>query len=218
MRARRNRSGGLPVASTLELTPMEVQRGAKASTDWHWGVGPSKVLDVKDPQIPAVMLIECGRLIRLHVRVPQDGKVHPRRVRDAMIEFSKQVSRDAHLAYDPDHPDERLYILLPESARRVLKQRFWDENRASAVNLNQLALAIGGRHGKRADYPSVLVKPVGILTAVVYYTNKKGDGPSYYIHKIAELSSLFPALAIDQRGRLWIAGGNTTAPTPGITD
>ena len=70
------------------------------------------------------------------------------------------------------------------------------------------------RHG----YPDVMVKPLGAVTAVVYQTHKKGDGPSYYIHQMAEISGKFPFLGVDNRGRLWLAGGNYTSPNPGITD
>ena len=62
------------------------------------------------------------------------------------------------------------------------------------------------------------VKPVGVLTALVYFTHKQGDGPSYYIHQMGELSHHLPILAFDRHGRPWLAGGNYTCPTPGITD
>jgi hypothetical protein len=67
------------------------------------------------------------------------------------------------------------------------------------------------------------VKPIGILTGLVYYTHKKGDenpgNPrSYYIHKMGEMSKFYPILAGDAQGRLWLAGGNYSCPSPGITD
>jgi hypothetical protein len=88
------------------------------------------------------------------------------------------------------------------------------------MELNQLASVAGGKHGKRADYPMITVKPIGVLTALVYYTSKAGDSPppSYYIHQMAEISGWYPILAVDNSGRLWLAGGNYTVPTPGITD
>jgi hypothetical protein len=65
----------------------------------------------------------------------------------------------------------------------------------------------------------VHASPVGILTHVVYATDKKGDGYSFYIHKLGEESGLRPCLAVDGQGRMWIAGGNYKGnPTPGITD
>jgi hypothetical protein len=210
----------MKVDSTLNLDPATLRQGAKAYEDWHWGVGGQRVLDWNDQDMPPT-LIESGRLIRMHVRAPSglDAKgTHPRRKRDTMIQLSQKASQNSHVAFDPDHPDERLYLLLDPSAAPTMKERFWDENNLPAVPLNQMASYAGGRHGRRQDYPDVAVKPVGVLTAVVYYTNKKGDGQSYYIHQMGELSHTFPILCVDRKGRLWLAGGNYTCPTPGITD
>jgi hypothetical protein len=207
-----------------KLSDAQKEQGRKAFYDWHWFQGSEqeapemKIVHVQDPDVPD-MLVECGRLVRLHVRAPsRDNPKHPRRERDTMIEFSRAVSAASHVAYDPNHPDDRIYLLVSPKARQALADRFWDENPLRAMDLNELASLGGGRHGKRADYPSVQVKPVGITTAVVYFTNKKEDGPSYYIHKLGELSHHYPILACDDLGRLWFAGGNYTAPTPGITD
>lgn len=213
--ARRNRGDFPSVDPKVNLSPEELQRGAQAFEDWHWGIGAHKVVDWDDNDMPP-MLIECGRLIRLHVRAPRADR-HPRRDRDAWIEFSREISSGSHIAYDPDHPHERLYLLVHPKAMKAIQQRFWRQNPALPMALNRLALMAGGRHA-RTDYPEVVVKPIGVLTAVVYATNKKGDGPSYYIHQMGELSHHFPILAVDQTGRLWIAGGNYTSPTPGITD
>ena len=135
-----------------------------------------------------------------------------------MIELSQALSRDSYIAYDPDHPSQRLYLLLNPTVRAVLKRRLWEANEIEPTTLDRLGRLAGGRHGKMGGYPPIEVKPIGILTAVVYFTNKQGDGPSYYIHQMAEISSVFPILAVDVFGRLWLAGGNTTSPTPGITD
>jgi hypothetical protein len=56
------------------------------------------------------------------------------------------------------------------------------------------------------------------MVAVVYFTHKKDDGPSFYIHRMGEMTCYFPIIACDRQGRLWICGGNYTSPTPGITD
>lgn len=214
-RARRNR-GNLPMVDhSLDLDPSEIQRGAQAYEDWHWGEGATKVVDWNDDDMPP-MLIECGRLIRLHVRAPSSDR-HPRRQRDAMIQLARSVSDTSHIAYDPEHPHERLYLLVNPKSRKALASRFWQQNMAPTMQLGQLARIAGGRHA-REDYPDIMVKPVGVLTAVVYLTTKKGDGLSYYIHHMGEMSHHFPILAVDQQGRLWMAGGNYTTPTPGITD
>ncbi len=206
----------MKVDATLDLSQADLRKGSKEYEDWHWGIGGQKVVDWNDSDMPPV-LIECGRLIRMHVRAPGGG-THPRRKRDTMIELSQRASKNSHVAFDPDHPDERLYLLLNPEARPAMKERFWNQNNLAPINLNEMASYAGGRHGRRKDYPSVTVKPVGVLTALVYYTHKKGDGPSYYIHQMGELSHNFPILCVDKKGRLWLAGGNYTCPTPGITD
>lgn len=206
----------LSVDSTLNLTPTQLQQGQKRFKEWHWGVDAVKVLDWNDPDMPD-SLIECGRLVRVHIRLPRNGSRHPRTERDTMIQFSKTLSDASYLAFDPDHAHERLYMLVASKARQVLADRLWNGNDSSPMDMAKLAQIAGGRHG-REDYPRIRVKPVGVLTAVVYYTNKQGDGLSYYIHQMAELTGGYPILAVDESGRLWICGGSYTAPTPGITD
>jgi hypothetical protein len=215
MKAKRN--SGVSVAPTLKLTQEQLQQGTSAFTDWHWGVGPEKVIDWNDEDMPKT-LVSCGQLIRLHVRLPRSGNRHPRQERDTMIQLSRAVSDNSFVAYDLDHPAQRLYLCVDPRARAMLKSKLWDSNDAPTLDLNHLAQIAGGRHGKRPDYPSVQVKPVGILTALVYFAHKQGDGPSYYIHQMAEMSGVHPILAVDSAGRLWLAGGGYTAPTPGITD
>jgi len=195
-----------------------LKKGNKLYEDWHWGIQPSQFIDWDDDDYPAT-LIECGRLARIHFRAPRPNRhVHPRRERDRMIEFSRAVANNSHLAYDPDHPDQRLYLLLDPSAAPTVVERFWRNNDMPAQSLGSLAVLTGGRHGKRPDYPNVMVKPVGLMTALVYHTHKKEDGPSYYIHKMAEESGKYPILGVDSLGRLWIAGGNYKAPVEGVTD
>ena len=59
----------MKVDSTLGLDSAALRQGAKAYEDWHWGVGGQKVVDWTDRDMPDT-LIECGRLIRMHVRAP----------------------------------------------------------------------------------------------------------------------------------------------------
>ncbi len=215
-KAKKNRS--VTVAPTVNLTAAQLQAGKNYYEDWHWGIKPSKVVDWNDSDMPET-LIECGRLVRLHLRAPNhQNRKHPRRERDTMIEFSREVASNSHVAYDPDHPNQRLYLCVADKALAPLAQRFWTENAYKPMLLGDLAAIIGGQHGDPRDYPAIQVKPVGLLTSIVYYTNKKGDGPSYYIHKLGEISHLYPCLACDARGRIWMAGANYSAPTPGITD
>lgn len=225
MRARPNRAGNLQafrIDKNVGLAPEEIEDGATRFKDWHWGIEPAQVVDWDDPDMPK-SLIECGRLVQLHVRAPraQNNPRHPRRERDTMIEFSRAISNTSHIAFDPNHVHERLYLLVPDRAQSTLKRRFWDENNASPMLLNQLASVAGGHHGKLRDYPNLKVKPIGILTGVVYRTWKKGDenpgeNRSYYIHRLGEVTGGYPILSVDEVGRLWIAGGSYEAPDPGI--
>lgn len=205
----------------MGLSEAQIQKGKKRWWDWHWYTGsesdaPSvRVIKWDDPHTPPE-LVECGRLVRLQVRVPTRGNPrHPRTERDHMIEFSRSVSDNAHLAFDPTHENQRLYMLVPKVARNALRNRFWDENDMAPVDLGTLAHVAGGRHGRK-DYPDIVVKPIGITTAVVYQTPKRVDGKSYYIHQLGELTHYYPILACDEEGRLWFAGGDYTCPRPGI--
>lgn len=191
------------------------QKFSKLFEKWHWGTQPNMVIDWPDDDFPE-NLIECGRLVRLHFRTPNSS--HPRRQRDTMLEFAKKTARNCFLAYDPDHPNERLYLLVDPAAWGKLSERFWHENEAKANPLGVVAMLAGGRHGKTDDYPNVMVKPIGILTAFVYHTNKKPDGTSYYIHHAGEETCFYPILCCDEIGRLWLAGGNYTCPVQGVTD
>jgi len=218
-RARQNR-GGPKIGKGVDLSPQEIERGSSQYSDWHWSEKPTKVVDWGDPDMPE-MLVECGKLIRVHVRAPEGARPnhsHPRRERDTMIEFSRSVAEKSHLAYDPDHPYQRLYLLVDRSAQPTLAQRFWHQNAFAPMLLGNVAAVAGGRHGGSNDYPHIMVKVIGVLTDLVYFTTKTGDGPSFYRHQLAEISGLFPFLCCDATGRLWLAGGNTTSPTQGVTD
>lgn len=219
----------LPVGSgvNLHLTQQERKKGFEGYKSWHWGYEPSRIIDAQlDPSdwvsnpMPRV-LVECGRLVRLHVRAPRtvaSSKVHPRRRYDGMIEFSKTTSQYSHIGYDPSHPNERLYLVLPETSQRILQSKLFKANTMQEMPLFQLATIAGGKHSKKNDYPDVLVKPIGVLTAVVYDTAKEGDGQSFYIHQMGELTHQYPFLCIDSKGRLWLAGGSYSAPPAGITN
>ena len=185
---------------------------------WHWGVNPQQSVEwepeAKDDNGRALYpdaVIECGRLVELRFRLPDARK-------DMAMNLPKEQANRSHLCFDPDHPYERLYVLLPEDVRKGVKKAYWDKNPYEQIELNELAKVVGGRHGKKADYPAVKVRPVGILTSFVYACEKEGDGLSLYVHRVGEESGIRPCLAADCNGRLWIVGGNYTSPTAGVTD
>jgi len=135
-----------------------------------------------------------------------------------MIQLSQSLSAASHVAFDPDHPYERIYFLVHPKARRVFAERFWRQNPFRAMDLNDVAMIAGGKHGRRRDYAHVAVKPIGVLTAIAYSCEKKGDGPSNYLHEVGEVSHRYPFLCCDAKGRLFPAGGAYTSPNPGISD
>lgn len=222
-RARRN-EGGPKIGRGVNLSPDDIRRGDAAFTDWHWSNRPTEIVEWDDPDMPH-MLIECGKLIRLHLRIPQTGvkKKHPLRQKDTMIEFSRSIASNCHVAYDPDHPHQRLYLLIDDTALPVLKRRFWDENNFEPMRLGAVAALIGGHHGNPRDYPDVSVRPIGVCTNIIYQSAKKGDEDqfgrgSFYTHAVGEISHVYPALCCDTTGRLWLAGGNGESLTAGLTD
>jgi hypothetical protein len=209
-----------------KLTPAQFKKGRQMAADWKW-YEPSefdshlKLVEWDDPDYPDGVLIECGNLARIHFRAPSRGssnrQAHPRRRRDTTVALTTAQAAQSYLAFDPEHAFDRLYMLIAGRARKSLAARFWGENTVRPRPLAEWAMLAGGRHAQ-GGYPTVIAKPVGVMTAVVYYTDKKDDGPSYYIHRMGEMSCYFPILCCDDRGRLWVCGGNYTSPTPGITD
>lgn len=190
--------------------------GKDTYRDWHWGIAPKQVITWNDPDYPEGELVECGRLVELHIREPGQK-------RDTVIRLTKKERDGSHLVFDPNHPNQRLYILShPDFMARMRaayrkNPDYKGGSKYRAMPLAEIAKAVGGRHGGR-DYADIIAAPMGILTHVVYATEKQGDGFSNYIHKLGEESGIRPALSSDNDGRLWIVGGNYQSPNPGITD
>lgn len=178
---------------------------------WHWGIKPTKKVNWPDRDLPDV-LIEIGRLWELHVRMP-GGVVK-------VIEVDDAHKNDAYLAFDPRHDLQRLYILAPPAVRTAAYQLMFEPNPYPERTLASWAQTTKGKH--QTGYPNVKARMVGALTDVVYRTHKKGDDDevrgSSYIHALGEESKRLPGLAVDRTGRMWVVGGNYSAPTPGITD
>lgn len=202
------------------MTAKPTKKSVDAFADWHWGLEPASVVDWDDSELPDE-LIECGRLAELRFRIPHSdsmGKGNPSRRKDSTLTLSKTESNKSHLAYDPNHPNERLYVLLEPKLRKKVAATYYAQNPFAEQSLGDIAKFTGGRHGTAKDYPKVKAKPIGICTAVIYATEKEGDGFSFYIHRLGEETGIRPCLCVSEDGRLWLAGGNYTSPTAGITD
>jgi hypothetical protein len=206
----------LDVAPTLNLSKQELKYGYDRRKEWIWGAEPTRVIDWDDPDVPD-MMTACGYAVRFQYRPVQTAR-HPRREQDYCIQLDQDMAANSFIAFDPRHKFHRLYFLLDARACRLLKKHLYDMIDFEPHQLSAVAAVIGGRHGKLNDYPDVLVKPIGVLTGVMYATEKLGDGESIYLHMMGEISHHPPALCVDAKGRLWCAGGNYTAPIPGITD
>lgn len=201
-----------------------MEKGKDAFTKWHWGNPPSEVVDLKPPKVLKsskdqktwndMVLIECGRLVEIHY-VPFDS--NPKR-KSIIIKLGYRNSNECHLCFDINHPNHRLYFILNGSAREKFKHELLKDNPYAEVRLPDLALQT--ENGKHAtdDYFDIDVHPVGIITHLVYATDKKGDGMSFYIHEMGEESGIQPALAVSSDGNIWFAGGDYHSPIQGITN
>ena len=182
----------------------------EAYKEWHWGLPAHREIEWPDTDYPDRM-VEIGRLLELHVN-PDQGKPYK-------IILSEPDYEDAFVTFDQDHPDQRIYIAMRprlQSRMRHELRKLRRGNPPKRLKLAALAKQIGSRHGT-SDYPDIAVEPLGRLTHVVYFTDKKGDGLSGYIHEMGEEGGITPAIAVDDEGRLWLAGGSYDCPPPGIT-
>lgn len=225
---------GLPV----DVVDSKVRATAKR---YHWGIPATQVIDWNDPDYPRHPIQEMGRLCEMHVEplsmrsnrtnkpvvmpIPKQWwDDFPKGGHAKIAKGSPQPRRpQAHVAFDPKHKNQRLYLLMPDALQRDYKGLF---RRTESVDLNDLAKYVGGRQATR-DYPHIAVTPLGVFSHIVYYIAKEGDGDngedgddprSQYIHEFGEESGLRPWLSVDSRGRLWLAGGNYTVPKEGIAD
>ena len=202
---------------------------AKATRDpidrfkrWHWGINPTHKINVSDSRYPERM-IEIGRLMELRLERPEDQKKS--NPNDKInLEIDEEQINENYVVFDHDHNKDRIYFLLNENVLSDLKN-LYEELDDDPIYLNELADLVGGHHGEKRDendYPDVLVKPIGYLTDLGYYTHKKGDDDgigSAYIHKMGEeKNGVEPILALSSDGHLWLAGGSYTCPYAGITN
>ena len=200
---------------------------------WHWGKEVTDVWEYDDSRLPST-LIGIGRLWELYVNE------HPRLDRTGKSDSEWNIHEDAvilgpelkdvnenYVLFDPDHSDERIYFVLSEEMQQDL-QELYQNLEEHPIVLSDLAKEVGGKHGKDRDYPYVIVKPLGYLSHLAYWTHKEGDyPPSPYVHEMGEgdegksgrkIQGFEPLLAVSEDGNLWLAGGSYTCPVEGITN
>lgn len=188
------------------ISAAEEARLRKVYKSWHWGEPATRIVEA-DPDFPP-HLVEIGLLLELHF-VPFPGR------KPVILAVEDGDVNNNHVAFDADHRCQRIYLQLSRSSKRSA-QDLWDRNGVT-YPLASVAKSVGSKHAK-GGYLSVEVQPLGKLTNLVYYTHKRGDGPSGYIHEMGEEGGVAPVLCLSKDGRLWLAGGSYTCPNPGITN
>lgn len=181
-------------------------------TDFHWGNGPRKVVEVDDPELPDCT--QMGPLEQLYVVTDQGDPL--------IVSFTPAC----HAVFDPKHPAERIHLVLCDAKRAEVEALFAEsaDLGVPVETLSILAKRAGGHHAEHA-YPRLAAIDLGTVTDIVYGpTDKKGDGPSEYIHHFGiegdeafVVGGIQPRLAADEEGRLWLVGGDYTVPDEGIT-
>lgn len=204
---RRRNPTAIEVPTGVDPRSPKVQRLVEAYRTFHWGAPPDRIIRINDPMVPDAA--KLGDLYNLDIG--------PSMARAESIELPKT----SILAYDKDHPRERLYVILPKQTREEIRNGMKGVPDSKLYWLQEIAESTGGDH---ADYelPELLAYPLGVLQAVVYYTYKRGeegDKPWEYKHDFGHEHSdgIRPILAADVSGRLWICGGSYRVPAPGIT-
>jgi hypothetical protein len=179
----------------------------------HWGEHPDFIYEHPDPRLPAKYLPEMGKLQEILIDVLDDrGK----RIGDLHLDFPDDDR--CILAYDKD--THRLYCGFPSEVYPRLAKRLWVDGQPD-YPLHAYAQALGkGRHTQPGcpRYPKVRVQGLGPVRHVIYYTHKRGHGPSRYKHELGENSGIRPDLCVSKDGALWWAGGNYTVRKHGIID
>jgi hypothetical protein len=167
----------------------------RIAREWHGGdEQPVYELELEDPDLPEA-LVACGELVSLTF-VLMDG---------AHRKLTLDEDAEAFLAFDPEDPDGRLYLVLPEDAQEDALAALWTGR--GIAPLGELAEQIGGRH--QGGYPDLEVQPLGPIVQVEYGAKKYGDfgaDEGAVFHHEHEPEN--PWLAIDAEGRLWIVGGD----------
>jgi hypothetical protein len=160
-------------------------------------------------------LIPCGRLLQIRFRIPTNGDVE--NGRPGQVELRSDVGQWSYLMFDNDDKRQPLYMIMDDRAKGYVKSNLFKTNPFPLMPLKEVAKHTGGLQAKGWQ-PNVLVKPVGISTAIIYFATKSEDGASNYIHRFGEESGIRPTLCVAQDGGLWFAGGDYTCPTAGITN
>jgi hypothetical protein len=169
----------------------------------HWGIDPDVVWTVNEPHLPR-FLVEMGILTELHVRIGGKGPIQ---------RFVLDDDDQSHVAYAND-ASRRLWLVLSDDAKKEMAA-FVASQDLPVANLRDVAAAVGGRQARYTS-PNIRVAVLGSFTNIQYFTEKKGDGPSEYNHKMGEHGGIEPYLCVGAGGRLYVAGGTYNVEPRGI--
>jgi hypothetical protein len=174
-------------------------------TSSHWGNKPDKIIHITDELIPTVTMM--GKLLSIYLTLPDNS------------ERELKFLPDCILAFDPNHKFDRLYLVICDDMREQVRALMKHVPHGKLATLQKIAKVAGGKQSL-VPLPDIKAFPMGVCTNIIYHANKKGDGPSDYIHEYGEETNYkhLPILAADVSGRLWLCGGSYTVPDPGITD
>jgi hypothetical protein len=206
---------GRAIGRDLQIPAEEIEDFTRK----HWGLPPDFVYEHGDPRIPAKWLPEMGKIQEIAVQVVDDAG---RRIGDLHIDFPDDDR--CILAYD--RRTHRLYLGYPDDLHAKIARRLWRPGQPTyglAHYADAMRAFPGGRVGRhsapgRAAYPKVQVQGLGPVEHVIYWTHKRGHGPSRYKHELGENTKIRPDLCVSEDGSLWFAGGNYTVEKHGIID
>lgn len=184
------------------MNPAKVARLKKVYEDWHWGSPAKKLIRVNDPLVPDVV----------GIGVLREFQLGPQRV-------ALPIPAGCWIAFDPDHPCERLHIVLSPTFREEVRNTV--KHAKLLMPLQKIAeLTRGDQAGE--PMPNLQAAPIEVLESVTYFTHKAGEEGNRafdYQHDFGKEHSrgIKPILAADVSGRLWVCGGSYRCPLPGIT-
>jgi hypothetical protein len=186
---------------------------------WHWGKAPTHIIEIDDERFPDHN-IEIGRLMEITVELLDEDDNRSNPVDRLGLEIDEKSVNECHIMFDHAHSKDRIYVDLNKETQDDFAQ-LYEQLDHEPIDLNELASMTEGIHSDMNDYPTVLVKPLGYITDVCYYTHKNGDDDgigSGYHHEMGEETGIQPILAVAEDGTIWFAGGDYTCPNAGITN
>jgi hypothetical protein len=143
------------------LNDLDVGTGGKA---------PTHLIEIDDDRYPEHN-ISIGRLMEITVDMIDENGNRSNPVEKLGLEIDEQSVNECYILFDHDHPKERIYVYLNDETQDDFAQ-LYEQLEHEPIDLNELASMTEGVHSDMDDYPTVLVKPLGYITDVCYYTHK----------------------------------------------